>query len=159
MKNKFSAQSFWLLLKLVCIFLICISICAFCVQSLNHKSYVVPGTLISKDIELYTHGKNHRNMSTRYVMCVKPDDINKFKHYSVYVDYATYCAHNVGNKIAFSVSENECLRDFKHSIWIEEISKIMFMLFGILSIFLFAGILTVIVIDESDLNYFIYGEK
>lgn len=144
MKNKFSAQSFWLLLKLVCIFLICISICAFCVQSLNHKSYVVPGTVFSKDIELYTHGKNHRNMSTRYVMCIKPYDINKFKHYSVYIDYATYCTHNVGNKIAFSVSEDKCIKDFKRSKFMEAIVFCILVMFAILSIVLFATIMFVI---------------
>ena len=84
-------------------------------------------------------------MSTRYIMCVKPNDTNKFKYYSLYVDYTTYCTHNVGDKIAFSVSENKCLRDFKHSIWIEEISGIMLILFGILSVSSFAGIITVIV--------------
>ena len=151
MKNK-------ILFKLICIFLVSTAISIYCFQS-KYKSYIVPGTVVYKDTEQYAHGKNYRNMSTRYVMCIKPNDTNKFKHYSLYVDYTTYCTHNIGNKIAFSVSENECLRDFKHSIWIEEISKIMFMLFGILSIFLFASILTVIVIDESDLNYFIYGEK
>lgn len=139
-----------ILFKLICIFLVSTAISIFCFQS-KYKSYIVPGTVVSKDTEQYAHGKNYRNMSTRYVMCIKPNDTNKFKHYSLYVDYTTYCTHNIGDKIAFSVSENECLRDFKHSIWIEEISKIMFMLFGILSIFLFAGILTVIVIDESDL--------
>lgn len=137
MKNK-------LLLKLVCIFLICISICAFCLQSLNHKSYVVPGTVISKDIELYAHSKNHKNMSTRYIMCVKPDNINKFKHYSVYVDYATYCTHNVGNKIAFSVSEDECIKDFKRSEFIEATVFCTLVMFAILSIVLFATILFVI---------------
>ena len=134
-----------LLLKLVCIFLICISICAFCLQSLNHKSYVVPGTVISKDIELYAHGKKHRNMSTRYVMCVKPDDINKFKHYSVYVDYATYCTHIVGDKIAFSVSEDECIKDFKHSAFIEATVFCILVMFVILSIVLLAIIIFVII--------------
>lgn len=140
-----------ILFKLICIFLVSTVASIFCFQS-KYKSYDVPGTVVSKDTEQYAHGKNHRNMSTRYIMCIKPNDTNKFKHYSLYVNYTTYCTHNVGDKITFSVSENECLRDFKHSIWIEEISKIMFMLFGILSIFLFAGILTVIIINEFDLN-------
>lgn len=133
-----------ILFKLICIFLVSTAASIFCFQS-KYKSYDVPGTVVSKDTEQYAHGKNYRNMSTRYVMCIKPNDTNKFKHYSLYVDYTTYCTHNIGDKIAFSVSENECLRDFKHSIWIEEISKIMFMLFGILSILLFAGIITVII--------------
>lgn len=137
MKNK-------LLLKLVCAFLVSITICVFCIQSLTYKSYIVPGTVISKDIELYAHGKNHRNMSTRYVMCIKPDDIKKFKHYSVYVDYATYCTHNVGNKIAFSVSEDECIKDFKRSEFIEAIVFCMLVMFAILSIVLFATIMFVI---------------
>ena len=78
-------------------------------------------------------------------MCVKPNDTNKFKHYSLYVDYTTYCTHNVGDKIAFSVSEKECLKDFKRSIWIKEISGIMLILLEILSVSSFAGIITVIV--------------
>lgn len=133
-----------ILFKLICIFLVSTAISIFCFQS-KYKSYIVPGIVVSKDTEQYAHGKNYRNMSTRYIMCIKPNDTNKFKHYSLYVDYTTYCTHNIGDKITFSVSENECLRDFKHSIWIEEISKIMFMLFGILSILLFAGIITVII--------------
>ena len=134
MKNKLSTQSFWLLLKLVCIFLISVSICLFCSQILKHKNYVVHGIVFSKNIEQYGHGKNYRNVSTQYVMCVKPDDIKKFKYYSVYVDYTTYCTHNVGDKIAFSVSEDKCLKDFKGSTWVEEISFVMLIIFGILAI-------------------------
>lgn len=145
MKNKFSAQSFWLLLKLVCIFLISVSICLFCSQILKDKNYVVPGTVFSKNIEQYAHDKNYKNMSTRYVMCVKPDNIKKFKYYSVYVDYTTYCTHNVGDKIAFSVCEDECLKDFKGSTWVEEISFVMLIIFGILAIFLFSAIISTIV--------------
>ena len=145
MKNKLSAQSFWLLLKLVCIFLISVSTCLFCSQILKHKNYVVHGTVFSKNIEQYGHGKNYKNMSTQYVMCVKPDDIKKFKHYSVYVDYTTYCTHNVGDKIAFSVSEDKCLKDFKSSVWVEEISFVMLIIFGILAIFLFSAIISIIV--------------
>lgn len=143
-----------ILFKLICIFLVSTTASIFCFQS-KYKSYDVPGTVVSKNTEQYAYGKYNRNMSTRYIMCVKPNDTNKFKHYSLYVDYTTYCTHKVGDKIAFSVSENKCIRNFKRSIWIEEISKIMFILLGILSIFLFAGILTVIIIDESDLNYYL----
>ena len=143
MKNKLSAQSFWLLLKLVCIFLISVSICLFCSQILKDKNYVVHGTVFSKNIEQYA--QNYKNMSTRYVMCVKPDDIKKFKYYSVYVDYTTYCTHNVGDKIAFSVCEDECLKDFKGSTWVEEISFVMLIIFGILAIFLFSAIISTIV--------------
>ena len=132
------------LLKLICVFIVSTIVCVFCIQSSHYKSYVVPGTVFSKNIEQYAHGKHHRNMSTRYIMCVKPNDTNKFKHYSVYVDYTTYCTHNVGDKITFSLSEKKCLRDFKSSIWIEHISGIVFILFGMLSVFLFAGIITVI---------------
>lgn len=138
------------LFTFICIFLISITACVFCIQSLHYKSYTVPGTVISKDTEQYAHGKHRRNMSTRYIMCVKPNDTNKFKHYSLYVDYTTYCTHNVGDKIAFSVSENKCLRDFKHSIWIEEISDIMLILFGILSISFLVGIIVVIVEPYCD---------
>ena len=145
MKNKLSAQSFWLLLKLVCIFLISVSTCLFCSQILKHKNYVVHGTVFSKNIEQYGHGKNYKNMSTQYVMYVKPDDIKKFKHYSVYVDYTTYCTHNVGDKIAFSVSEDKCLKDFKSSVWVEKISFVMLIIFGILAIFLFSAIISLIV--------------
>lgn len=145
MKNKLSAQSFWLLLKLVCIFLISVSICLFCSQILKHKNYVVHGTVFSKNIEQYGNSKNYKNISTQYVMCVKPDDIKKFKYYSVYVDYTTYCTHNVGDKIAFSVSEDKCLKDFKGSTWVEEISFVMLIIFGILAIFLFSAIISTIV--------------
>lgn len=138
------------LFTFICIFLISITACVFCIQSSHYKSYIVPGTVISKDTEQYAHGKHRRNMSTRYIMCVKPNDTNKFKHYSLYVDYTTYCTHNVGDKIAFSVSENKCLRDFKHSIWIEEISGIMLILFGILSISFLVGIIVVIVEPYCD---------
>ena len=144
MKNKLSTQSFWLLLKLVCIFLISVSTCLFCSQILKHKNYLVHGTLFSKNIEQYAHGKNYRNVSTRYVMCVKPDDIKKFKYYSVYVDYTTYCTHNVGDKIAFSVCEDKCLKDFKRSVGLEEISFVMLIVFGILAIFLFSTIISII---------------
>ena len=138
MKNK-------LLLKLVCVFLVSITVCVFCLQNLTYKSYVVPGIVISKDTKQYAHGTHYRNMSTRYIMCVKPYDTNKFKHYSVYVDYATYCTHNIGDKVTFSVSENKCLKDFKSSMWVEEISYIIFTMFGVLSIFSFAGIIIVII--------------
>lgn len=138
------------LFTFICIFLISITACVFCVQSLHYKSYTVPGTVISKDTEQYAHGKHHRNMSTRYIMCVKPNDTNKFKNYSLYVDYTTYCTHNVGDKIAFYISEKECLRDFKHSIWIEEISCIMLILLGILSISFFVGIIVIIVEPYCD---------
>lgn len=141
MKNKRT------LLKFICIFIFSITDCVFCIKSSKYKSYVVPGTIVSKDIEQYANGKN---TSTRYVMCIKPNDISKFKHYSIHVDYSTYCTHNVGNKIAFSVSEKECLRDFKYSIWVEEISCFMSILFGILSMCFFAGI--IIVIIEPYLN-------
>ena len=138
------------LFTFICIFLISITACVFCIQSSHYKSYTVPGTVISKDTEQYAHGKHRRNMSTRYIMCVKPNDTNKFKHYSLYVDYTTYCTHNVGDKIAFSISENKCLRDFKHSIWVEKISRLMVVLFGILSISFFVGIIVVIVEPYCD---------
>lgn len=148
MKNK-------LLLKLVCVFLVSITVCVFCLQNLTYKSYVVPGIVVSKDTEQYAHGKYHRNMSTRYIMCVKPYDTNKFKHYSLYVDYTTYCTHNIGDKIAFSVSENECLKDFKHSEWVEEISFIMLIMFGILSVFSFSAIISVIVIEKNFIELYL----
>ena len=138
------------LLKLICIFLISITACVFCTQSSHYKKYTVPGTVISKDKEQYAHGKHRRNMSTRYIMCVKPNDTNKFKNYSLYVDYTTYCTHNLGDKITFSVSENECLKDFKHSIWVEKISRLMVVLFGILSISFFVEIIAVIIEPYCD---------
>ena len=134
--------------KLICVFLVSTIVCIFCVQSSEYKSYDVPGIVVSKNTEQYAHGKYHRNMSTRYIMCVKPNDTDKFKHYSLYVDYTTYCTHNVGDKITFSVSENEVLRDFKSSIWIEYISIIVIILFGILSIFSFAGIISIMIYDR-----------
>ena len=133
------------LLKLICVFVVSIIVCIFCVQSSNYKSYVVPGTVFSKNIEQYAHGKHHRNMSTRYIMCVKPNDTNKFKHYSVYVDYTTYCTHNIGDKIAFSIYEDECIRDFKRSIWVEKISCIVFILFAALCAFSFVWIIALII--------------
>lgn len=133
-----------LLLKLICAFIVSITICVLCIQNFDYEQYVVPGTVISKDTEQYAHGKHHRYMSTRYIMCVKPNDTNKFNYYSLYVDYTTYCTHDVGDKIAFSVSEKECLKDFKQSKWVEEISGIMDILFGILSIILLSAIITLI---------------
>ena len=136
------------LFKLICIFIVSITICIFCMQNATYKSYIVPGIVVSKDAEQYAHGKHHRNMSTRYIMCIKPNDTNKFKHYSLYVDYSIYCTHGVGDKIAFSVSENECIRDFKRSMWIEDISLIIIILFGILSLFSFAAIVAVMTYDK-----------
>ena len=133
----------------VCIFLISITGFVFCVQNLNCKDYIVPGTVFSKNIEQYAHGKHRRNMSTRYIMCVKPNDTSKFKHYSLYVDYTTYCTHNIGDKITFSVSEKKCLRDFKRSALVEEIFGIMLILFAILSI-VFVFIITIIVEPYCD---------
>ena len=137
------------LFTFICIFLISITACVFCIQSSHYKSYTVPGTVISKDKEQYAHGKHRRNMSTRYIMCVKPNDTSKFKHYSLYVDYTTYCTHNIGDKITFSVSEKKCLRDFKRSTWVEEILGIMLILFAILSI-VFVFITTIIVEPYCD---------
>ena len=134
--------------KLICVFLVSTIVCIFCVQSSKYKSYDVPGIVVSKNTEQYAHGKHHRNMSTRYIMCVKPNDTDKFKHYSLYVNYTTYCTHNVGDKITFSVSENEVLRDFKSSIWIEYISSAVILLFGISSIFSFAGIISIMIYDR-----------
>ena len=132
------------LFTFICIFLISITACVFCIQSSHYKSYNVPGTVISKDKEQYAHGKHRRNMSTRYIMCVKPNDTNKFKPYSLYVDYTTYCTHNLGDKITFSLYEDECIRDFKRSIWVEEISCIVFILFMVLSAFSFICIIAII---------------
>ena len=134
-----------ILFTFIFIFLFSITACVFCSY---YKNYTVPGTVISKDKEQYAHGKHRRNMSTRYIMCVKPNDTIKFKHYSLYVDYTTYCTHNVGDKITFSVSENEVLRDFKSSIWIEYISSAVILLFGISSIFSFAGIISIMIYDR-----------
>lgn len=134
----------------ICSFIVSITACVFCIQSSHYKSYTVPGTVISKDTEQYARGKHYGEMSTRYIMCVKPNDTDKFKYYSVYVDYTTYCTHSIGDKIAFSMSENECLKDFKHSIWIEKISRLMVVLFGILSISFFVGIIVVIVEPYCD---------
>ena len=133
------------LFNFICIFIVSITACVFCIQSSTYKSYEVPGTVFSKNTEQYAHSKYHRNMSTRYIMCVKPDDTNKFKYYSLYVDYTTYCTHDVGDKITFSVYENECLKDFKRSIWVEEISSIMSIFLLILSAFLLICIIIEIV--------------
>ena len=134
-----------ILFNLVCGFIISIVICVFCLHGANCKQYIVPGTVFSKTTEQYAYGKHHRNMSTRYVMCVKPNDTNKFKHYALYVDYATYCTHNVGDKITFSVSENKCLKGFKRSNWVDVIYILTLITFGILSIFLFVAIILMVV--------------
>ena len=138
-----------ILFTFIFIFLFSITAYVFCTQSSHYKKYTVPGTVISKNTEQYAHGKYHRNMSTRYIMCVKPNDTDKFKHYSLYVDYTTYCTHNIGDKITFSVSEKKCLRDFKRSTWVEEILGIMLILFAILSI-VFVFITTIIVEPYCD---------
>ena len=130
------------LIKFICIFLISITVCVFCMKTSRYENYEVPGTLVSKNIQ--KHNK-HYYMSIQYIMHVKPNDTIKFKNYSVYVDYATYCTHNIGDKVTFSVSENKCLKDFKSSMWVEEISYIIFTMFGVLSIFSFAGIIIVII--------------
>ena len=133
-------MSFKTLLKIICIFTISIIAFIFCFH-VKYKSYIVPGTVFSKNTEQYVYGKHYRKSSPLYVICVKPNDTSKFKYYSLYVDYATYCTHNVGDKITFSVSENKCLKDFKRSMWVEEISKIMCILFIILPIILSVEIL------------------
>lgn len=137
-------MNYKLLLKLIHMFILSVVGWLLCLQSFKHKSYDVPGTVISKNIEQYAHSKNHRNISTRYIMCVKPNDTDKFKHYSVYVDYATYCTNNVGDKITFSVSEDECIKDFKRSELRETIYFILLIIFAVLSIFLFLGITSIL---------------
>ena len=133
-------MNFKTLLKIICIFTVSIIAFIFCFQ-VKYEEYIVPGTVFSKNTEQYVHGKYGRNKSIRYIMCVKPDDANKFKYYSLYVDYATYCTHSVGDKIAFSISEDKCLKDFKSSIWVEKISKIVCILIIILCIILYAIII------------------
>ena len=133
-------MSFKTLRKIICIFMISIIAFIFCFN-VKYKSYIVPGTVFSKTTEQYVYGKHYRKSSPLYSICVKPNDTSKFNYYSLYVDYATYCTHNVGDKITFSVSEDKCLKDFKSSIWVEEISKIMCILFIILPIILSVEIL------------------
>ena len=137
-----------ILFTFIFIFLFSITACVFCTQSSHYKKYTVPGTVISKDKEQYAHRKHRRNMSTRYIMCVKPNDTSKFKHYSLYVDYTTYCTHNIGDKITFSVSENKCLKCFKRSNWVDVIYILTLITFGILSIFSFAGIISIMIYDR-----------
>ena len=139
------------LIKYICIFIFSITACAFCMKTSRYKNYEVPGTIVAKNTEQYAHVKHNRNMSTRYIMCVKPDDTNKFKHYSLYVDYTTYCTHKVGDNVAFSVSEKKCLIDFKRSIWVEKISCIMLSLFIVLSIFSFVG-MVIVTLDRLTLE-------
>ena len=137
------------LIKFICIFLVSITVCVFCMKTSRYENYEVPGTLVSKNMQ--KHNK-HYYMSIQYIMHVKPNDTSKFKNYSVYVDYATYCTHSIGDKIAFSVSEDECLKDFKHSEWIEEISFTMLIMFGILSVFSFSAIMSIIIVDKNLIN-------
>ena len=136
-------MSFKTLLKIICIFMISIIAFIFCFH-VKYKSYIVPGTVFSKTTEQYVYGKHYRKSSPLYSICVKPNDTNKFNYYSLYVDYATYCTHNVGNKIAFSVSEDECIKDFKRSEFMEAIVFCMLVMFAILTIVLFATIMFVI---------------
>lgn len=139
------------LIKYICIFIFSITACAFCMKTPRYN-YEVPGTVVYKNTEQYAHGKHNRNMmSTRYIMRVKPNDTNKFKHYSMCVDHTTYCTHNVGDKISFSVPEKKCLRDFKRSIWIEKFSCIMLSLFIVLSIFSFVG-MVIVTLDRLTLE-------
>ena len=142
-----------LLLKLIHMFILSVVGWLLCLQSFEHKRYDVPGIVISKNIEQYAHGKNNRNMSTRYIMCVKPNDTAKFKHYSVYVNYATYCTNNVGDKITFSVSEDECIKDFKRSELREAIYFLLLITFAVLSIFLFLGIASILVEKAISRNF------
>ena len=86
-------------------------------------------------------------------MCVKPNDTAKFKHYSVYVNYATYCTNNVGDKITFSVSEDECIKDFKRSELREAIYFLLLITFAVLSIFLFLGITSILVEKAISRNF------
>ena len=67
----------------------------------NKVLYNVEGTIIAKDAELYSHGKHHRNMDTRYVMAINPTDSDKFRNFSIHVDYYDYVTHEVGDKIVF----------------------------------------------------------
>ena len=87
------------LIKFICIFLISITVCVFCMKTSRYENYEVPGTLVSKNIQ--KHNK-HYYMSIQYIMHVKPNDTIKFKNYSVYVDYATYCTHNIGDKVTIN---------------------------------------------------------
>ena len=139
------------LLKFICMLIISIAVCVFCIQTSRYKSCVVPGTIVSKNIEQYAYGKRYRNISERYVICVKPDEINKFKHYSAYVDYTTYCTHNIGDKIECSISEDKCIRDFKYSIWVEKLSCIMFIIFSFFA--LIACVSIIVIIGESYESY------
>ena len=84
------------------------------IDKFNGERYDVPGVVIGKNIEQYAHGKHHRNMSTRYVMAVRPDNQMKFHNYSLYVDYATYCGYNVGDRIQFNDQyASKVLRGYK----------------------------------------------
>lgn len=84
------------------------------------ESHDVPGVVMGKNIEQYAHGKHHRNMSTRYVMAVRPDNQTKFHNYSIYVDYATYCGYNVGDRIQFNNQPGQnVLRNYKSKTFYE----------------------------------------
>ena len=133
------------LIKYICMFIVSITVCIFCVQTLMHKSYDVTGTIVSKNIEQYAHDKNNISISKRYIICIKPDNINKFKHYKAYIDYATYCTYNVGDKVTFPIygHEHEYLKDFKYSIWIEKISCIMFFIFSFSALFACVSIIMI----------------
>ena len=63
------------LIKFICIFLISITVCVFCMKTSRYENYEVPGTLVSKNIQ--KHNK-HYYMSIQYIMYIKPNDTSTF---------------------------------------------------------------------------------
>lgn len=80
----------------------------------NPQTSSVTCVVIDKNVEQYEHGKHHRNMSTRYVMALKPVDQTKFHNFDTYVSFSTYSSYNTGDHITFPEMPNsKCLRSYK----------------------------------------------
>lgn len=129
---------------------ICALLCYGCVKwyqagDLFGGEHNVPGVVIGKNVEQYAHGKYNRNMSTRYVMAVKPNDQVKFHNYSVYVDYATYVSYNTGDHIQFNnQSGSHVLRNYEDPkfwsiVWWVYLPFICGVLIGIVSLWWFVA--------------------
>lgn len=105
----------------------------------QYKEPYVSGVVISSNTEQYAHGKHHRNMSTRYIMAIRPDDMEKYKPFSLYVDYVTYVTYKPGNRIAFNdLNKIDVCRNVKHRsllniLFTGFLPTILFTVFGLVA--------------------------
>lgn len=117
--------------KVYCWLIICISICICCGIALNEETYSVQGTVFSKNIEQYVVGKTYKGrVQTRYIMGVIPEDTEKFKPYSAYVDFITYSTYNVGDKITLKVGEDKCLKNYSNNEFLNCLLFVLLIFFG-----------------------------